>query len=101
MLLMVQPKEKMSSQEIAPREYVFVVDNSGSMHGFPMSQARAVMRRCLNNLRHNDTFQVIKFAGRPDRLAPRPLFATKANIRRGLRYVRRMQGAAAPSFCPP
>ncbi len=100
LLLMIQPREKMRPEHIAPREFVFVVDNSGSMYGFPMQQARAVMRRSLKSLRNRDTFQVIKFAGAPDQLARRPLFATQANIRRGMRYIKRMQGGGGTEFLP-
>ena len=100
LLLMIQPKAKLRPEDIAPREFVFVVDNSGSMYGYPMQQARAVMERALGNLRHRDTFQVIKFAGAPDQLAPRPLFATTANLRRGLAYIKRMQGGGGTEFLP-
>jgi hypothetical protein len=97
---MIQPKAKMQQQDIAPREYVFVVDNSGSMSGFPMQQARAVVRRCLNNLTTRETFQIIKFAGYPDQLAPKAIKATPANIQQGINYVSRMRGGGGTEFIP-
>ena len=99
-LLMVQPKARMKQADIAPLEYVFVVDNSGSMSGFPLDQARAVMRRCLNNTRAGDTFQIIKFAGAPDQFAPRAVAATAGNIRAGVRYVGQMRGGGGTEFLP-
>ena len=99
-LLMIQPKAKMQQKDIAPREYVFVVDNSGSMYGFPLQQARAVIKRSLENLRSTDTFQIIKFAGMPDQLAPRAVRATPANVRRGVAYVTSMRGGGGTEFLP-
>jgi len=99
-LLMIQPKAQMQQKDIAPREYVFVVDNSGSMDGFPLRQARAVIKRSLENLRPTDTFQIIKFAGMPDQLAPRAVRATPANVRRGVAYVTSMRGGGGTEFLP-
>jgi Ca-activated chloride channel family protein len=99
-LLMIQPKARMQQRDIAPREYVFVVDNSGSMYGFPLQQARAVIKRSLENLRPTDTFNIIKFAGQPDQLARRAIRATPANIRRGVGYVAQMRGGGGTEFLP-
>jgi Ca-activated chloride channel family protein len=41
-LLMLQPPEKVTLDEVPPREYVFIVDISGSMHGFPLFPARCM-----------------------------------------------------------
>jgi Ca-activated chloride channel family protein len=35
-LCMLQPPKKVKSAQIPGREYIFVVDVSGSMHGFPL-----------------------------------------------------------------
>src|SRR5262245_60986241 len=34
-LLTIQPPERIATADIPPREYIFVLDVSGSMHGFP------------------------------------------------------------------
>jgi len=99
-LLMIQPKARMKQKDIAPREYVFVVDNSGSMFGFPLQQARAVVQRCLRNTRRTDTFRIIKFAGAPDQFSPRAVLATPAYIKDGIRYVSRMRGSGGTEFLP-
>ncbi len=43
-LLMVQPPRPSPPDEIPPREYIFVLDVSGSMHGFPLDTAKTLMR---------------------------------------------------------
>ena len=44
-----------------PREVIFVIDNSGSMHGASIDQARAALRLALGRLRPTDSFNVIRF----------------------------------------
>jgi len=43
-LLMVQPPQRVQPAEIPPREYIFVVDVSGSMNGFPLNTAKKLLR---------------------------------------------------------
>ncbi len=100
LLLTVQPPARPKRSEIAPREYVFVVDSSGSMSGFPLQQAQRVVRRLLATVRSSDTVRVIKFAGEPGQLSPRPLRATPANIRRAVRYVTAIRGGGGTEFLP-
>ena len=99
-LLLLEPEAELDRTETAPREYVFVVDTSGSMHGFPLDQCKRVMRRCLEDLNPDDTFQVVLFAGSASMLAPRALPATEGNIRRGLAYVNAANGGGGTEFLP-
>ncbi|HEX5418294.1 MAG TPA: VIT domain-containing protein, partial [Chloroflexota bacterium] len=49
------------SAEPEPREYVFVLDRSGSMSGRPIAQARNALRACLRLLGQSDTFRILTF----------------------------------------
>ena len=57
--------------EIPPREYIFVLDVSGSMHGFPLDTGKKLMRDLVNVLRPSDTFNVVVFADGTDTFSPR------------------------------
>ena len=46
-LLMVQPPERVVPKEIPPREYIFIVDVSGSMNGFPLNTSKTLLRDLL------------------------------------------------------
>ncbi len=46
---------------IPPREFVFVLDRSGSMSGEPIRQARNALRACLRILNPKDTFRILLF----------------------------------------
>ena len=54
----LQPPAAINSAQIPPREYVFVLDVSGSMNGFPLDTAKALMRDLLSGLRGEDSFNV-------------------------------------------
>jgi Ca-activated chloride channel family protein len=91
-MLMVQPPERISPDTIPSREYIFVVDVSGSMHGFPLDTAKALLDRLISSLRPTDRFNVILFAGAAKVLAPRSLSADPANIQAALRHIDRQHG---------
>jgi Ca-activated chloride channel family protein len=83
-LAMVQPPAAVPLAEIVPREYVFIVDVSRSMHGFPLDTTRTLMRDLLPGLRPSDTFNLLLFAGDHRTLAPRSIPATAPNVRLAL-----------------
>jgi Ca-activated chloride channel family protein len=43
-LYMAQPPERVTSADIPVREYIFVVDVSGSMEGFPLNTSKRLLR---------------------------------------------------------
>jgi Ca-activated chloride channel family protein len=91
-LLMVQPPENIKQGDIPPREYIFVVDISGSMHGFPLNTSKKLLRNLIGNLRSTDTFNVVLFAGSSSVMAPSSLTASKENINRAIRLIDNQRG---------
>src|SRR5262245_40063532 len=79
-LLTVQPPERIAAQDIPPREYIFVLDVSGSMFGFPLDTAKHVIRNLIGRLKPSDTFNVVLFSGGSRVLSPQSLTASPANI---------------------
>jgi len=90
--LMLYPPADLTSLSRSPVELVFVLDCSGSMSGKPMTQSKQAMERALRHLRPDDTFQIIRFSNDASQLGRAPLPATPANVRRGLRYTRKLRG---------
>jgi Ca-activated chloride channel family protein len=90
-MLMVQPPKRVAPEIIPPREYIFVVDVSGSMHGFPLDTAKALLQELIGSLRATDSFNVILFAGAANVLAPRSLPAEPSNIQAALDHIDRQQ----------
>ncbi|MFC1884399.1 VIT domain-containing protein [Thermodesulfobacteriota bacterium] len=91
-LLMVQPPERVLPEDIPGREYVFVVDVSGSMHGFPLNTSKKLLKNLIGNLRITDKFNVILFAGGSHLMAPASLPATEENINQAIRLIDGQRG---------
>ncbi|WP_258101153.1 VIT and vWA domain-containing protein [Marinoscillum pacificum] len=87
-MLQIQPPKYVAKEAVPPREYLFVVDVSGSMHGFPMETAKELMFNLLDDLRPNDLFNVLPFAGASDKLFRESQLATTDNIKKAQRYMR-------------
>ena len=94
-LLLVQPPRRVTPERIPPREYVFVLDVSGSMHGFPLDTAKMLVRALVRELRPIDRFNVLLFAGGSSLLAPRSLPATPENLETALATIERQDGGGS------
>jgi len=86
-LLMVQPPATVSEADVPAREYIFVLDVSGSMYGFPLDTAKGVLRDLIGHLRPTDTFNVVLFSGAFRLMAPTSQAATPINIDRAIRTI--------------
>ncbi|HBD08896.1 MAG TPA: trypsin [Syntrophobacteraceae bacterium] len=91
-LLMVQPPERVKPADIPPREYIFILDVSGSMHGFPLDTAKVLIKDLLSHLQERDTFNVILFSGTSSVLAPKSLAATGENVGTAIQHIDRQKG---------
>jgi len=75
------------SNEIVPKDVVFLMDTSGSQAGEPLAKSKELMRRFINGLNPNDTFTIIDFANTTKQLSPTPLANTKENRDRAMAYI--------------
>src|SRR6267378_1568521 len=80
--MILQPPERVTVEDVMPKELVFVLDTSGSMSGFPIEKAKETMKLALDSLYPTDTFNVILFSGDTKILFSQPVPATAANINR-------------------
>jgi Ca-activated chloride channel family protein len=99
-LLTLQPPRRIERSAIPPRDYVFVIDVSGSMNGFPLNTAKSVIRELLVGLREEDTFNVILFSGASERLSPEPLSATPQNIAAAIGLIEGRNGGGGTELLP-
>lgn len=91
-LLMLEPPEKVDIKKVPPREYVFIVDVSGSMNGFPLEVSKTVIRTIVENLREEDYFNVLFFSGGSAVLSEHPLQATKKNKQLAIDMIMKQTG---------
>jgi Ca-activated chloride channel family protein len=82
------PAVQYQSNEIVPKDVVFLMDTSGSQSGEPIQQSKELMRRFINGLNPNDTFTIIDFASTTKQLSGTPLNNTPQNRQKGLDYIK-------------
>src|SRR5881397_2026110 len=99
-LLMVMPPAAALDSLRLPREVIFVIDNSGSMHGASIDQARAALRLALARLRPTDTFNVIRFNHTTDALFSQARAATSQNLNVADRYVGGLRAEGGTGMLP-
>jgi Ca-activated chloride channel homolog len=90
--MILQPPERVTAEDVTPKELVFVLDTSGSMSGFPIEKAKETMNLALEGLYPRDTFNLITFAGDTHVLFPAPVPATAENLRKAQAFLASRQG---------
>ena len=60
-MLLVSPKYRVKQTEIVEKDFIFVLDHSGSMAGRKVEQAKEALRYCVQNLNDGDRFNLILF----------------------------------------
>lgn len=86
-LLMLSPPASGRPPKRVPRDLVFVVDTSGSMHGASIDQAKAALRLALDRLTPDDGFRIIRFSNTMSSFRPAQVMATPENIAAAKDYV--------------
>jgi Ca-activated chloride channel family protein len=100
-LLMVMPPTLVPLDGLhLPREVIFVIDNSGSMHGASIDQAKAALKLALHRLGPADRFNVIRFNHQTDALFTAAEAATTQNLRAADRYVSRLRAEGGTEMLP-
>ena len=92
MLAMVQPPARPAHTDIAPREYIFVVDVSGSMHGRPLETAANLVRNLAQGLGPADRFNVVLFESEAYTLAPRSVSASATQVNAAVNALAQQRG---------
>jgi len=82
------PAVRSEAANIAPKELVFVIDTSGSMHGFPLDKAKEAMLQAIDGLNPRDTFNLITFSGDTEILFPQPVSATPENVEKARQFLK-------------
>lgn len=101
LLIMVLPPDDMSAPVAPmPRELIFVIDTSGSMHGTSLGQASRALLLALDGLAMTDRFNVIQFNSVTSALFPGSVPATSGNVRTARQYVSRLQANGGTEMRP-
>ena len=99
-LLMMQPPKKPAESLIMPREYIFIVDVSGSMNGYPLEVSKTILRKLISSLKPYDRFNVLLFESSNDMLSEVSLPATPENIQKAIKVIDRQRGSGGTELYP-
>ncbi|RMH44509.1 MAG: VWA domain-containing protein, partial [Deltaproteobacteria bacterium] len=99
-LMTVQPPPRPPADMVPPREYVFIVDVSGSMSGFPLDTAKALMRDLVAGLRPTDQFDVVLFAGASSVYSDVSVPAARDRIADALAWIDRQGAGGGTELLP-
>ena len=100
-MLMLEPPARVNPEAVLPREYIFIVDVSGSMHGFPLDTAKALMKNIISDLKPKDFLNVLLFASGSATLSPTgSLPASEANQAKALAFIQSQPGGGGTNIVP-
>ncbi|HIF14105.1 MAG TPA: VWA domain-containing protein, partial [Bacteroidetes bacterium] len=99
-LMMVEPPKRLELSHIPAREYIFIVDISGSMGGFPLNTSKYLLRNLIVGLRPTDVFNVVLFAGSSSVLSENSVPANEANIQRAINVIDNRRGGGGTNLLP-
>jgi len=90
--LQMEPTKTIKYEEVPSREYLFIVDVSGSMNGYPLKVSKELMHNLLCNLRGTDTFNVQLFASSSTVFNKNPVEVNDVNIMNAIDFLSEGQG---------
>jgi len=99
-LAMIQPPKQVKLSVIPPREYVFIVDVSGSMNGYPLYISKKLLRDLITYLKPTDRFNVLLFAGASNLMSETSISANNSNIEKAISFIDREQGGGGTELLP-
>jgi len=99
-LTVLEPPARVDEVSIPPREYVFVVDVSGSMNGFPLDISKQLMKNLIYKMRPIDKFNVMLFASSSSVLAASSIVANAENLEKAYKFIDNQQGGGGTRLLP-
>jgi Ca-activated chloride channel homolog len=82
------------------REFVFVLDRSGSMSSEPMNQARHALQACLRALNPHDTFYIQAFDDKIEWMTKNATRVTQANVEAADTWLGGIQARGGTEILP-
>ncbi|MCH9694251.1 MAG: marine proteobacterial sortase target protein [Gammaproteobacteria bacterium] len=100
LLMVMPPDEQDIPAATMPRETIFIVDTSGSMHGVSITQAKQAVQLALQGLKSVDRFNVIEFNSTTNPLFSQSEPASRANLEKAKTFVAALQANGGTEMRP-
>lgn len=98
-MVMLMPPKQMNTESIA-REMIFIIDTSGSMDGTSIMQARSALLYGLEQLRPQDSFNIIRFNNDLESMFEQAQFATAINLDVARDFVNGLHAGGGTEMAP-
>lgn len=99
-MMALAPRVDVAAHEEIGQTFTFVMDTSGSMAGDKIEQARKTLAFCLQRLKPQDHFNIVRFSTDVEPLFDKPVPATVANVSEALSFSRDLQPAGGTAIQP-
>ncbi|MFQ5605800.1 MAG: VIT domain-containing protein [bacterium] len=93
-----EPTFESANRKSVAKDIVFVVDASGSMAGEKMEQAKAALRYCVNSLKPQDRFDIIRFSSGIESFQGKLNAAGKEQIQNALYFIDNLSAAGGTNI---
>lgn len=98
--VMMLPPKKVTPENVAPKEMVFLIDCSGSQNGAPLDKAKETMEYIIDHMNANDTFQIISFSDHLTQFADRPQKVSSEMRQRARRFIQNLSANGGTWMAP-
>ncbi|MEM3400004.1 MAG: VWA domain-containing protein [Candidatus Micrarchaeia archaeon] len=85
-------------KETMPKDFVFVIDTSGSMLGNKIENAKKALKYILRNLSEKDRFSIVAFSSYTQVFSKTLLFASEENISLGVDFVNSLEPSGSTNI---
>ena len=100
LLMMMPPDQEEAAAATMPRETIFIIDTSGSMHGVSIQQAKRAVQLALKGLRATDRFNVIEFNSVTSALYTNSKSVSEQSILEASQFVQRLEANGGTEMRP-
>ncbi|MDR2652707.1 MAG: VWA domain-containing protein [Prevotellaceae bacterium] len=94
------PDIKIETQH-KPKDYVFVIDISGSMEGFKLEQTKEAVIKCLKQLKEGDRFNIIPFDHNYSLYADKLVDFNAENYEKGKNFIHSLRSCGGTELLAP
>lgn len=99
-MIAIAPRVEAAAHDEIGQTFTFVMDTSGSMAGEKIQQARKTLEFCVDRLRPQDHFNVVRFSTDVESLWTAPVAATTENKKRGVSFAKELEPAGGTAIEP-
>lgn len=85
--LMLMPPKRVTAENVAPKEMIFLIDCSGSQSGAPIEKAKETLDYIVHHMNAKDTFQIVCFNNDVTLFADKPQPASKQMIEKATQFI--------------